>query len=171
MRELDIASFAADLGAKEDASAVLLGEPGGGAVALEQGQLFMELGDLDVDSGAQRSFDRFDIGAGPTNEEKFISAFAEHLHQPEQPRIGGNILGRAMARRLIRSAGGTQRYQMNLARREPGHGPARITKHHPADAVPVEQISDKLPSMRFGPGRWLGQLGSELRIVAAKSRA
>ena len=124
--ELEIAAFAADFGAEEEAGAGFLGEPGGLAVALEEGEAFVEEAALDVEEEAEGFLKGFGLGCGAADEEEFLgTGGAQEFGQPAE---AGGLRGVGKGRGV------------DLALGEAAEGGALVAKHDAPDAAAVEQL-------------------------------
>ena len=134
--ELEVAALAADLGADEQACSVGLGEVGGVAVALEQGEALVEDGGGDFDGFLEivHEADR-DIGRG-ADEKDFL--FFEALEEIDEPRKAVGV--------------GRKRGEVGFAFRKAGEGGAGVAEHHAAGAEFVEQAGDDLRAGGFVAG-------------------
>ena len=82
--ELEIASLGTDLGTDEDARSLGLGEVGGIAVALEEGEIFVEEADLDIERLANALDDIFSKSARLADDEDLFG-MREFLNQADEP--------------------------------------------------------------------------------------
>ena len=124
--ELEIAAFAADFGAEEKSGTGCFGKPSGLAVALEEGEAFVEEGGGDLDFEAEGFFEGFDLGFGLADEEEFFgSGGAEEVGEPADAGGRGGVgEGRGM----------------EVALGEAAEGGAEVAEHDATDAAAVEEF-------------------------------
>ena len=85
--ELEVSAFAADLGTDEEAGAVCFGEPGGIAVSLEEAEVFVEEGDVEIDGVAQGSIDLHDaLERVADQDDLLVCFFSEKREEPNDER-------------------------------------------------------------------------------------
>lgn len=129
LAELEVAAFAANFRGEEEAGSVGFGEPGGLAVALDEGHVFVEEGGVDVDEGLQGLVEVEDVLAGLGDNEDFaFGMFAEEGGEPEGAGVG------------IAGGGGIEGPGMEVALGETGEDGASISEDDAAGAVAVEEI-------------------------------
>ena len=86
--ELEVAALAADLGADEEAGAVGFGEPGGVAVALEEGEAFVEEGGVELGSRERRRSIDSARSRSVADEEDFLGPRVRPEELGEPGRCG-----------------------------------------------------------------------------------
>ena len=155
MGELEVATFAADLGTDEETGTVLLGEPCGVAVALDEGEAFVKDGEFGAGPGAEFAFEGLGLGPGAAQDEDlFASKGAELFEQPLHPGIGGKV-GFEMRRQARVGIGGelfrealeefdvvavfVEGPETGDAAGKTGDGQARVAEHDATGAVLVEE--------------------------------
>jgi len=88
LRELKIASFAADLGTKQEPRSIRLGEPRGVAIPLHQRESFMENACLDGQVTSQGRIKGFGFFNRATDHQNlFWIQFPQQFHQPKNSRV------------------------------------------------------------------------------------
>ena len=166
MRELEVPSLAADLRTDEEPRAVRLRKPRRLAVALHQGQPFVECRHLHVQALAQGSVNRLDLAPRAADEQHLLLAqAAQQFGEPVEARVFGEIrfeelrrprvgVGGELLRESVEHLRVTgrrfQRTQPRDALREAFDGRAGVAKHHAPGAVLIEQrVQHRQPRVRI----------------------
>ncbi|OPZ59404.1 MAG: hypothetical protein BWY87_01020 [Deltaproteobacteria bacterium ADurb.Bin510] len=149
--ELEVAALAADLGTDQDAGAVVFGEPGGIAVALDEAQALVEQGGLDLDALHQGFLDGLDLGRAAADQQHLVGAGAQQLFQTLDARVVAEVVSLVLAGDigLEFPAQGLQvalrqAFDQRAAYGKTLYGSAGVAEYHPAGAVTVEQGRDQV---------------------------
>src|SRR5688572_13339361 len=84
VRELEVPAFAANFGANEKSCAIRFGEPCRVAIALQEGQTFVEDSGLDADVAAERGINGLCLFDVATDQQDFL--WVELLKEFDQPQ-------------------------------------------------------------------------------------
>jgi hypothetical protein len=134
--ELEVAAFAADFGADEEADAFGVGEGGGVAVALEKGQTFVEKFAVNVDLLLDALADEGgQFGAVADGEDFF--GFAEVAQEAGEP--DGEGLEGVFGREEFFVEGSEQEFALG----EAGEDAAGVAEHDAAGAEFVDEVGDE----------------------------
>ena len=143
MRKLEVAPFAPDLRTDQHASALLLGEERGVAVALEQREPFVEEPGVDLEFALEPRVDLLREVAAAADEQHFIRA--ELFQQRGQPF--DLCIEVAALRQYF------QRHEARFSFREAGERGAGVAEHHAPDAEFIQQGRRHRRARGFAGGR------------------
>ena len=132
MRELEVATLTADLGAEQDAGTLFIGKERSLSVTLHERESFVEKCGRDVDFTQQSLVDFFSQLAGAADQQDlFFAQFFKQGREPFDLRF----------QRIIRHF---DRSQKRLTFRKSAQGGTRVAEHDAACAKLIKQGHDEL---------------------------